>query len=102
MCTGDLGTNTELLKHNLVETTSLAHKWGTIILINKTNIYLERSLQNIQYNNLVSVFLYYLEYFQDIIFLIINRITIFDNIFRSRIIFAIKFDNLNINIKRKI
>jgi hypothetical protein len=36
------------LEQNLVEITSLAYKWGAIILINKADIYLaERSLQDI-------------------------------------------------------
>jgi hypothetical protein len=64
VCVKDLDTNTELLKRNLVETTSLAYKWGAIILINKADIYLkERSLKDVQRNGLISVFLRHLEYF---------------------------------------
>jgi len=103
VCAGDLGTNTELLERNLIETTSLAHKWGAIVLINEADVYLEeRSLKDIQRNSLVSVFLRHLKYFQGIIFLTTNRVTIFNNIFRSRITFTIKFDDLSINIKKII
>ena len=103
MCAGDLGTNAELLERNLVETTSLAHKWGAIVLINEADVYLEGySLKNVQHNSLVLIFLRHLEYFQGIMFLTTNRVTVFNNVFRSKIIFAIKFDNLNINVKRKI
>ena len=50
------------LEHNLVEITSLAHKWGAIILIDEADVYLaERSLQDVQRNGLVSVFLRHLE-----------------------------------------
>jgi hypothetical protein len=38
LCAGDLGTNTEHLEHNLVEITSLAHKWGAIILIDEADV----------------------------------------------------------------
>jgi len=103
VCAGDLGTNAELLERNLVKTTSLAHKWGAIVLIDEADVYLEeRSLQDIQRNGLVSVFLRHLEYFQGIIFLTTNRVTIFNNVFRSRITFAMKFDDLSTNAKRKI
>jgi hypothetical protein len=103
VCAGDLGTNTELLERNLIEITSLIHRWGAIILINKADIYLEkRSLKNVQRNDLVSVFLRHLEYFQGIIFLTINRVIIFNDAFRSKIIFTIKFDDLNIKAKKKI
>ena len=91
------------LERNLVETISLAHKWGAIVLIDEADVYLEeRSLKDVQRNSLVSVFLRHLEYFQGIMFLTSNRVTTFDDAFRSRITFAIKFDNLNTNTKRKI
>ena len=65
MCAGDLGTNAELLERNLIETTSLAHKWGAIVLIDEADVYLEeRSLKDVQRNGLVSVFLRHLEYFR--------------------------------------
>jgi AAA+ superfamily predicted ATPase len=62
----------------------------------------ERSLKDVQRNGLVSVFLRHLEYFQDIMFLTTNRVTAFNDAFRSRITFAIKFDDLNIKAKKKI
>ena len=100
MCAGDLGTDTEHLEHNLIEITSLAHKWGAIILIDKADIYLrERSLQDVQRNGLVSVFLRHLEHFQDIMFLTTNRLTTFDDAFQSRIHFAVKFSDLTIKAK---
>jgi AAA+ superfamily predicted ATPase len=103
VCAGDLGTNAELLERNLVETTSLAHKWGAIVLIDEADVYLEeRSLKDVQRNGLVSVFLRHLEYFQGIMFLTTNRVTTFDDAFRSRITFAMKFDDLSIKAKKKI
>lgn len=103
MCAGDLGTNAELLERNLAETTSLAHKWGAIILIDEADVYLEeRSLQDVQRNGLVSVSLRHLEYFQGIMFLTTNRVTTFDDAFRSRITFAMKFDDLNTEARKKI
>src|SRR5271154_2402284 len=103
VCAGDLGTNAELLERNLVEITSLAHKWGAIILIDEADVYLaERSLQDILRNGLVSVFLRHLEYFQGIMFLTTNRLTTFDDAFQSRIHFAMKFGILTKQAKTKI
>src|SRR5436305_14945520 len=80
LCAGDLGTDAEHLEHNLVEITSLGHKWGAIILIDEADVYLaERSLQDVQRNGLVSVFLRHLEYFQGIMFLTTTRLTTFDD-----------------------
>jgi AAA+ superfamily predicted ATPase len=103
LCAGDLGTNVEHLEHNLVEITSLAYKWGAIILIDEADVYLaQRSLQDVQRNGLVSVFLRHLEYFQGIMFLTTNRLTTFDDAFQSRIHFAIKFGNLTQRAKKAI
>jgi AAA+ superfamily predicted ATPase len=103
LCAGDLGTNVEHLEHNLVEITSLAYKWGAIILIDEADVYLaERSLQDVQRNGLVSVFLRHLEYFQGIMFLTTNRLTTFDDAFQSRIHLAMKFGDLTQKAKKAI
>ena len=103
MCAGDLGTNVEHLEQNLVEITSLAYKWGAIVLIDEADVYLaQRSLQDVQRNGLVSVFLRHLEYFQGIMFLTTNRLTTFDDAFQSRIHFAMKFGNLTQRAKKAI
>jgi AAA+ superfamily predicted ATPase len=62
----------------------------------------ERSLQDIQRNGLVSVFLRHLEYFQGITFLTTNRLTTFDDAFQSRIHFAMKFGDLTPRAKKTI
>jgi hypothetical protein len=46
------------------------------------------------------VFLRHLEYFQGIMFLTTNRVTTFDDAFRGRITFAMKFDDLSTKAKK--
>jgi SpoVK/Ycf46/Vps4 family AAA+-type ATPase len=88
------------LEHNLVEITSLAHKWGAIILIDEADVCLaERSLQR---NGLVSVFLRHLEYVQGVMFLTTNRLTTFNDASQSRIHFAMKFGDLTTRAKKTI
>jgi AAA+ superfamily predicted ATPase len=103
LCAGDLGTDAEKLERNLVEITSLAYKWGAIILIDEADVYLaERSLQEVQRNGLVSVFLRHLERFRGIMFLTTNRLPTFDDAFQSRIHFAMKFGDLTVKTKKAI
>ena len=102
MCAGDLGADAQDLEPNLVNITSLARKWGAIILIDEADVYLaERSLQDIRRNSLVTVFLRHLEYFQGIMFLTTNRVSTFDGAFQSRIHFAMKFADLTAGAKKK-
>jgi len=91
------------LEENLLEITSLAYKWGAIILIDEADVYLaERSLQDVQRNALVSIFLGHLEYFQGIMFLTTNRVATFDMAFQSRIHFSIRCGDLGRDTKKKI
>jgi AAA+ superfamily predicted ATPase len=103
VCAGDLGTKADHLEHNLANITSLAHKWGAIILIDEADVFLsQRSTYDLERNSLVSVFLRHLEYFQGIMFLTTNRVTTFDAAFQSRINFAMKFDDLSTQTKKTI
>ncbi|KAL6241869.1 hypothetical protein RBB50_011114 [Rhinocladiella similis] len=103
VCAGDLGTDTQQLERSLLEITSLAHKWGAIVLIDEADVYLAaRSLHDIHRNSLVSVFLRHLEYFQGIMFLTTNRVETFDAALQSRIHFAIKFGDLGGKAKKEI
>jgi ATP-dependent 26S proteasome regulatory subunit len=59
-------------------------------------VFLEkRSLNEIQRNKLVSVFLRLLEYYQAVLFLTTNRINAFDPAFESRIHLTIHYPNLD-------
>jgi hypothetical protein len=63
----------------------------------------ERSLQDVQRNGLVSVFLRHPEYFQRIMFLTTNRLTTFDDdASQSRIHLAMKFGDLTTRAKKTI
>lgn len=91
------------MERSLLEITSLAHKWGAIVLIDEADVYLAaRSLHDIHRNSLVSVFLRHLEYFQGIMFLTTNRVETFDAALQSRIHFAIKFGDLGGKAKKEI
>lgn len=73
-----------------------ASHWDALLLLDEADVYLERrSLQDLQRNSLVSVFLRKLEYFEGILFLTTNRVSHFDEAILSRIHLMFKYDVLN-------
>ena len=63
-----------------------AENWGSILLIDEADIYMEqRQVQDIKRNHLVAGFLRALEYYKGILFLTTNRVGTFDEAFISRL-----------------
>ena len=62
------------------------------MLFDEANVFLEqRSLEDMQRNALVSVFLRVLEYYEGILILTSNRVGTFDEAFKSGIQFALHY-----------
>lgn len=82
----DIGVEAETIEHNLLRWFKMAESWGSIILIDEADIYMEqRQVQDIERNHLVAAFIRALEYFKGILFLTTNRVGTFDEAFISRI-----------------
>lgn len=82
----DIGVDPQTIESNLSKWFKLAERWGSIILIDEADIYMEqRQVQDIDRNHLVAGFLRALEYFKGILFLTTNRVGTFDEAFISRI-----------------
>lgn len=93
---GELGSNVEKLEHKLAEILEIANAWNAIILLDEADIFMEkRSINDIQRNAMVSVFLRLLERYQGIMFLTTNRPEHFDEAFKSRITININFTELD-------
>ncbi|KAK7977186.1 hypothetical protein PG988_004676 [Apiospora saccharicola] len=74
----------------------LGKMWNCILLIDEAEVFLEqRSLDNLERNALVSVFLRVLEYYEGILILTSNRVGTFDEAFKSRILLSLNYENLN-------
>ncbi|KAK6530179.1 hypothetical protein TWF694_003546 [Orbilia ellipsospora] len=101
---GDLPTEPSQLEHSLTKTLNMASAWGAVLLIDEADIYLsQRSLGgDIRRDALVCVFLRRLEYFQGIIVLTSNRVTILDEAFQSRIHVALAYEDLGRDAKIQI
>lgn len=92
---GDLGTDAYSLHVALARIMRMTSAWNAVLLIDEADVFLEeRSPQNLHRNAMVSVFLRLLEYFAGILFLTTNRVSSFDDAFKSRIHIPIRYTNL--------
>ena len=100
---GDLGTNSSALDARLGKILDLASTWKAVLLIDEADVFLERrSLNDMERNSLVSIFLRTLEYYSGILFMTTNRVRTFDDAFKSRIHVPLKYDDLPKSSRVKI
>ncbi|KAJ9656691.1 hypothetical protein H2198_004810 [Neophaeococcomyces mojaviensis] len=100
---GDLGTNSSALDSRLSRILDLASTWKAVLLIDEADVFLERrSLNDMERNSLVSIFLRTLEYYSGILFMTTNRVRTFDDAFKSRIHVPLKYDELPKSSRVKI
>lgn len=82
LTSSDTGLEPELAKSNVPRWFKLAERWGAIVLIDQTKIYVERhEVQDLTRNHLIACFLRALEYYRGILFLTTNRVGAFDEAF---------------------
>ena len=92
---GDIGTKAEEVEKYLESVFHLGQLWDCVVLLDEADVFLEqRSLEDLQRNALVSVFLQMLKYYEGILILTSNRVGIFDEAFKSRIQLALHFPTL--------
>ncbi|KAI0431096.1 hypothetical protein F5Y09DRAFT_206730 [Xylaria sp. FL1042] len=100
---GDIGTKPEAVEQYLKRVLNLGKSWDCVVLLDEAEVFLqERSLEDIERNALVSVFLRNLEYYDGILILTSNRVGTFDEGFRSRIQLAIHYPKLEQPERRRV
>ncbi|KAE9407473.1 P-loop containing nucleoside triphosphate hydrolase protein [Gymnopus androsaceus JB14] len=100
---GELGTNPTALEENLGRILDVATAFRAVLLLDEGDVFLEqRSLQDINRNALVSIFLRLMEYYQGILFITTNRVGSFDEAFQSRIHIALKYNDLPSESRRAV
>jgi SpoVK/Ycf46/Vps4 family AAA+-type ATPase len=91
----ELGTDAAFLGPNIKKVFEMATEWNAVILLDEADVFMaERSPADIARNELVSIFLRELEYFQGIIFLTTNLYSTIDAAFRSRVNIHLLFNPL--------
>ncbi|CAL1706451.1 unnamed protein product [Somion occarium] len=100
---GDLGTSADRVDSALSVILKISATWGAVVLIDEADVFLEeRSLQFLERNAMVAVFLRHLEYFRGILFLTTNRVRVFDEAFQSRIHVSLRYQDLKPDARRQI
>ncbi|KAI1454689.1 P-loop containing nucleoside triphosphate hydrolase protein [Annulohypoxylon moriforme] len=100
---GELGISSHDVEEGLTKIFDLAYKWDAVLLLDECDVFLEeRTSDNLQRNQLVSVFLRMLEYFRGILFLTTNRVSVFDVAFQSRIHLTLHYNGLDYASRKKI
>ncbi|KAI9774020.1 MAG: hypothetical protein M1839_001904 [Geoglossum umbratile] len=93
---GDLSTSSDELEAELSQIFDIADHWNAILLLGEADIFLQkRDLQSLERNDMVSVFLRLLEYFQSILVLPTNRVETFDGAVQSMVNLPLKFNDFD-------
>lgn len=100
---GDIGTKPEAVEKYLESVLHLGKIWGCVVLLDEADVFLEqRTLQDLERNALVSVFLRVLEYYEGILLLTSNRVGTFDEAFKSRIQLSLHYEALSKSQRRMV
>ncbi|KAK5996712.1 hypothetical protein PT974_02052 [Cladobotryum mycophilum] len=99
----DLGINAAALGANIKRVFEMATDWDAVVLLDEADVFMaERNPNDIQRNELVSIFLRELEYFRGIIFLTTNLYHTIDPAFRSRVSLHLLFQALTRDAREAI
>ncbi|KAJ5609517.1 hypothetical protein N7528_010084 [Penicillium herquei] len=100
---GDLGSDSSDVESNLSDIMGLVPRWGAVLLIDEADVFMEaRDSSDLKRNELVSIFLRLLEYYEGILFLTTNRAENIDPAFESRIHVTIRYPDLSEAVRRQI
>jgi SpoVK/Ycf46/Vps4 family AAA+-type ATPase len=92
---GDLGIDARNVEHGLDKALRLCAQFGAVLLIDEADVFMEaRSINNLQRNELVSVFLRLLEYYSGLMILTTNRLKSIDTAFESRVDITLSYESL--------
>ncbi|CAG7951491.1 unnamed protein product [Penicillium nalgiovense] len=103
MSAGDLGVDARCFESKLKNILQLVPKWGAVLLLDEADVFMEaRDSNNLDRNELVSIFLRMLEYYKGILFLTTNRTQNIDPAFESRIHLSVAYRELDAESRRQV
>ncbi|KAI0966031.1 P-loop containing nucleoside triphosphate hydrolase protein [Xylaria arbuscula] len=99
----DLGTSPSKVDAGLMKALECCQLWDAVLLLDEADVYLEaRDSNSLARNELVSIFLRRLEYYQGFMFLTTNRINAIDPAFKSRLDLILPYYDLDEPSRRKV
>ncbi|RYP51901.1 hypothetical protein DL768_002869 [Monosporascus sp. mg162] len=103
MSAGDLGTQPSDVEKALERALELCRMWNAMLLLDEADVFLgSRTNESLARNELVSIFLTKLEYYQGIIFLTTNRVSSIDHAFQSRVDLFLPYHDLTNEARRQV
>ncbi|KAJ4354401.1 uncharacterized protein N0V89_006137 [Didymosphaeria variabile] len=100
---GELGSKPNDLEAGLKRALTCCQLWGAVLLIDEADVFMEsRSSNNLIRNELVSIFLRQLEYYQGLLFLTTNRLSTIDPAFRSRVDLILPYHDLDEAARKQV
>ena len=103
MSAGDLGIQPSDVEKALERALELCRMWNAMLLLDEADVFLgARTNESLARNELVSIFLTKLEYYQGIIFLTTNRVSSIDHAFQSRVDLFLPYHDLSNEARRQV
>ncbi|KAJ5665884.1 uncharacterized protein N7477_008332 [Penicillium maclennaniae] len=103
MSSGDLGSTASSVEASLKDIPRMIPKWGAVHLLDEADVFMEaRSATDLARNELVSIFLRMLEYYEGMLFHTTNRAENIDPAFDSRIHVSLASQNLDEASRRHV
>jgi SpoVK/Ycf46/Vps4 family AAA+-type ATPase len=103
MSAGDLGIKPSDVEKALERALELCRMWNAMLLLDEADVFLgARTSESLARNELVSIFLTKLEYYQGILFLTTNRISSIDHAFQSRVDLFLPYHDLTSEARRQV
>ncbi|KAK1148750.1 hypothetical protein N8T08_008635 [Aspergillus melleus] len=103
MSAGELGSSADTVEQRLKNILRMIPKWGAVLLLDEADVFMEeRNATDLKRNELVSIFLRMLEYYEGILFLTTNRAERIDPAFESRIHVSLVYKELDQASRRHI
>jgi hypothetical protein len=87
-----LGTEPEEIEDNLLKCMARAERWGAILLLDESDVYIRTRGDDLIQNAIVGVFLRVLEYYRGVMFMTTNRPDMVDDAIASRCVARIQYD----------
>ncbi|UKZ54076.1 hypothetical protein TrVGV298_007881 [Trichoderma virens] len=103
MSAGALGTKPNEVEAALDRALELCRLWNAMLLLDEADVFLSaRKEDTLARNELVSIFLTKLEYYQGILFLTTNRAASLDHAFQSRVDLFLPYSDLTTAARRQV
>ncbi|RFU78510.1 p-loop containing nucleoside triphosphate hydrolase [Trichoderma arundinaceum] len=103
MSAGALGTRPHEVEEALDRALELCRLWNAMLLLDEADVFLSaRKEDTLARNELVSIFLTKLEYYQGILFLTTNRAASLDHAFQSRVDLFLPYSDLTTAARRQV